>query len=136
MNRLTLLGFVLGFAALGTTACSGDPAQVEPVAASVEQTTTAREVPPGIKSSGKHQPSEAAVSLYTRRLNEILAETGESMTLAQAMPLAASVCQFIDGGNSPYDAVQVLEKSGIPEDSAMEIVPLAVGAACTQHLPG
>lgn len=82
----------------------------------------------------KRQPSEAQVSMYVRGLNEALAPTGESMELPEAMQLAASMCEFLDGGNSPYDAVEVFTSSGVPEDVASKIVPLAMGAACNQHL--
>ena len=88
-----------------------------------------------IMSTSGHVPSEAAVSMYVRQLNDILAPEGESMELGEAMSIAASMCDFLDAGNSPYDAVQLFASKGVPESAGAKIVPLAMGAACTQHLP-
>lgn len=129
--RLLLAGSAIALLALTGCATSEQSTDLEPVATQTTQ-ASATVAPP----AGKHQPSEVQTSMYVRKLNEVLAKTGESMTLAQAMPLAASMCEFIDAGNSPYDAVQVFTESGVPEDAAMEIVPLAMGAACNQHLTG
>lgn len=128
--RLLLVGSFITALAISGCSSSEQATQPEPVAA--QATPVADTTAPA--TTGRHQPSEVQTSMYVRRLNEILAQTGESMTLAEAMPLAASICEFIDGGNSPYDAVQVFTSSGVPEDAAIELVPLAMGAACNQHL--
>ncbi|TJZ81387.1 hypothetical protein FCG67_01765 [Rhodococcus oryzae] len=139
MKRLILLGITVGLAALGLTACSEDSAPIETVAASADQTTPARSTDRNLVDTlnrGRQLGAKVQVDMYVRELNSILAATGETMSRADALELAGSLCNFLDAGNSPYDAAQVLESEGFPKEHSAALVPKAIAAACTEHLTG
>lgn len=100
-----------------------------------EKVSTVRAVQADTRSSTVRQPgAPIQVDMYVRHLNGILAATDERMTEAEALALAESMCNFLDVGNSPYDAAQMLAESGFPMEYAESMVPKAIAAACTEHL--
>lgn len=75
------------------------------------------------------------VDMYVRAVGEMYASSGQpAPSKTEALEFAASMCDFLDAGNSPYDAVQLLNEEGYPKAYTSEIVPKAIAAACTEHL--
>lgn len=122
---------------LTLSACSSGNADTS----SEPNTTT----PSTSADSGFEQENEAAerqpgqpiqVDIYVRALADMYASNGQpAPSRAEALEFAESMCGFLDAGNSPYDAVQLLNEEGYPEEYTGDIVPKAIAAACTEHLP-
>lgn len=128
--KRTLAGAAIAALAFGLTACGSDqPTAVETVTVSASPTTTTETV-------AVRQPGNAAqIDLYVRAINNMYAENGQpAATEKQALDLADSMCNFLDAGNSPYDAAQLLEDEGFPKAYTSEMVSKGIGAACTEHL--
>lgn len=124
VTALSVIALALGIGACGNS----DPVAVETVTVSASPTTTTETV--AVRQPG----NSAQVDLYIRHINRILAATGESMSEEEALDFAESMCGFLDAGNSPYDAAQLIEEEGFPREESSGLIVKAIGASCTEHL--
>lgn len=121
----------LAAALLTVTACStGDDTTTPADTTTVTDTSTAT-TEPEVRKPG--QPIQ--VDIFVRAVGEMYASTGQpTPSQAEALEFANSMCNFLDAGNSPYDAVQLLNDEGYPPEYTGDLVPKAIAAACTEHL--
>ncbi|KHJ74685.1 DUF732 domain-containing protein [Rhodococcus sp. Chr-9] len=121
---------------LTLSACSSDNAgtPTEPATTTTTVASESRSAAP--QSEGRQPGKPIQVDIYVRALADMYASNGQpAPSRAEALEFADSMCGFLDAGNSPYDAVQLLNEEGYPEEYTGDIVPKAIAAACTEHLP-
>lgn len=76
------------------------------------------------------------MDLYVRELKKVYTSNGQAApTEAEAISFAESMCDFLDTGASPYDAVQLMVDTGYTEQDASKVIPKAIGAVCGDHFP-
>lgn len=132
--KLALIG--LAACALALSACSSDNADTPTEPTTTTATATSEPRAAATQSEGRQPGQPIQVDIYVRALADMYASNGQpAPSRAEALEFAESMCGFLDAGNSPYDAVQLLNEEGYPEEYTGGIVPKAIAAACTEHLP-
>lgn len=123
-------------AALLLAGCSSDTSDnPEPSTPATATTSTDSGFEQNNEATGRQPGQPVQVDIYTRALADMYASNSQpAPSRTDALEFADSMCDFLDAGNSPYDAVQLLDDQGYPSDYTSDIVPKAIAAACTEHL--
>lgn len=85
---------------------------------------------------GRQPGSDVQKRLLVDAVNDMYESNGQPPVSDQeAFGLAESMCNFLDAGASTYDAKQVLDEEGYPDDHTAQIVAYGIAGFCNEHRP-